>query len=124
MMIETNIRNLSRAELLYTCVAKLAIFLHKNGKDNLLSGLEHYYAANDFNKTFYYSDSSETNSRIESILKDADRLLEACGQSYDEVKEYQLPGKGGESPPGICCQCGGVCRKEWFRHHRLSAGAE
>ena len=42
MMIAANIRKLSRIELLYTCVAKLVIYLHKNHCDNLIKGMEHY----------------------------------------------------------------------------------
>ncbi len=39
MMIEVNIRNLSRVELLYTCVAKLVIYLHKQERNDLINGL-------------------------------------------------------------------------------------
>ena len=90
MMIEANIRKLSRAELLYTCVSKFVIFLHKNGHDALLAGMEHYYDPNDFNRTFYYNDSSKTDGCLADILKDADKLLSVCGQDFDDVTEYQL----------------------------------
>ena len=39
MMIEANIRKLSRTELLYTCVSKLVVYIHKQKRDDLLSGL-------------------------------------------------------------------------------------
>ena len=90
MMIEANIKKLSRTELLYACISKFAIFLHKNGRDALLVGMEHYYDPNDFNRIFYYSDSSKTDDHLADILKDADKLLEMCGQDFDEVTEYQL----------------------------------
>jgi hypothetical protein len=90
MMIESNIRSLSRMELLYTCVAGLVSYLHKNGKDDLLEGLEHYYDPNDFNRVIYHNRSEDTAKKIAVILKDADILLERCGSSYDEVTEYQL----------------------------------
>lgn len=90
MMIEANIKKLSRAELLYTCVSKFVTFLHKNGYDILLEGMEHYYDSSDFNKTFYYSDSSKTDDCIAAILKDADKLLDICGQDFDDVTEYRL----------------------------------
>ena len=73
MMIEANIRNLSRAELLYTCVAKLVIYLHKNKHDDLIAGLEHYYDPKDYNQRFYYSNSGETAEQIKEILDDADQ---------------------------------------------------
>ena len=90
MMIEANIKKLSRVELLYTCVAKLVIYLHKHDKDDMLEGLEHYYAADDFNRMFYYSDGSHTDEQIKEILGDADKLLARCSNMYDEVTEYQL----------------------------------
>ena len=90
MMIESNIRRLSRMELLYTCVAKLVSYLHKEGKEDLLEGLEHYYDPNDFNRVIYHSRNEDAAGKISDILKDADLLLERCGASYDEVTEYQL----------------------------------
>lgn len=90
MMIAANIRKLSRIELLYTCVAKLVIYLHKNKGDDLIKGMEHYYDPNDYNKTFYYSTETETAEQLCAILKDADALLLACGEDYDDITEYQL----------------------------------
>lgn len=90
MMIESNIRILSRMELLYTCVARLVSYLHKNGKDDLLEGLEHYYDPNDFNRVIYHNRSKDTAKKTADILKDADILMERCGSFYDEVTEYQL----------------------------------
>ena len=90
MMIESNIRDLSRMELLYTCVAKLVCYLHKAGQDDILEGLEHYYDPDDFNRVIYHNRSRDTSDKISGILKDADLLLERCGSSYDEVTEYQL----------------------------------
>lgn len=55
-----------------------------------MEGLEHYYNPNDFNQTFYYSDSSGTDERIHSILRDADKLLALCSPDFDDTTEYQL----------------------------------
>ena len=85
MMIESNIRSLSRMELLYTCVARLVSYLHKNGKDNLLEGLEHYYDPNDFNRVIYHNRSKDTAKKTADILKDADILMERCGSTYTQV---------------------------------------
>lgn len=90
MMIAANIRKLSRSELLYTCVAKLVLYLHKNQQDALVEGMEHYCDSNDFNKAFYYSDGSDTEERLKSILADVDRLMEVCGDDFHDVTEYQL----------------------------------
>ena len=90
MMIAANIRKLSRAELLYTCVAKLVIYLHKNSKDELIKGFEHYCDPNDYNKTFYYTNGSGMEEQLKTILEGADRLLSAYGTEYDDITEYQL----------------------------------
>ena len=81
MMIAANIRKLSRVELLYACVAKLVQYLHKNGKDESIKGLEHYCDSNDYNKTFYHNDGSNTEEQLNVILEDADRLLSLCGSA-------------------------------------------
>ncbi len=90
MAIVANIRKLSRAELLYACVAKLAVYLHKNNRKALPEALKHYCDPNDYNRTFYYNDGSGTDNRLKSILEDADKLLSVCGSDYDDVTEYQL----------------------------------
>ena len=90
MMIAANIRKLGRIELLYTCVAKFVIYLHKNKCDDLIKGMEHYRDPNDYNKTFYYCNDSDTVNQLDTILKDADSLLKSCGTDYDDITEYQL----------------------------------
>ncbi len=90
MMIAANIRKLSRLELLYTCVAKLVIFLEKNKKTDLIKGLEHYCDPSDYNKTFYYNKDSESDDVLKNLLTDADNLLAACGSDFDDITEYQL----------------------------------
>ena len=85
-MISANIRKLSRVELLYTCVSKLVIYLHNNKKDDLIKGMEHYYEPGDYNKTFYYNTSAETEDQLSAILNDADKLLVICGTEYDDVR--------------------------------------
>lgn len=90
MIIAANICKLSRVELLYTCVAKLVGYCHKNQKDSMIEGMEHYYDPNDFNRIFYYSDSSDAEKCLKSILRDVDQLLKVCGTEFEDVTEYQL----------------------------------
>lgn len=54
--------------LLDTCEAKLVAYCHKNQMDHLVQGMEYYYAPNDFNRRFYYSDSSDTDTQLLPIL--------------------------------------------------------
>ena len=54
MMIESNIRFLSRMELIYTCISKLVIYLTKNSPDKVSEQLIHYVDPNDYNRLFYH----------------------------------------------------------------------
>ena len=42
MMIESNIRKLSRMELLYTCISKLVILINKKDTSSIPEQLKHY----------------------------------------------------------------------------------
>lgn len=90
MMVASNIKRLSRMELLYTCLSNFVIYLHKNGHDDKLKGFEHYYDPNDMNVVIYHKKSDPEDDRIKTILDDADNLLKACEGGFDEVNQYQL----------------------------------
>ena len=55
LMVEANIRKLSRMEPIYTCISKLVIYLHRNGRDDLIGHMAHYYDPNDLNRVIYHS---------------------------------------------------------------------
>jgi len=90
LMIEANIRNLSRIELLYSCLARLVQYIYKDGDNVDLSGLEHYYQPNDQNFVVYHCRNVDVNERTNAILKDADRLLCRCAERYKDVEEYRV----------------------------------
>ncbi len=90
MMIESNIRFLSRMELIYTCISKLVIYLTKNYPDKVSEQLKHYADPNDYNRLFYHQRNDDMESIIQMLLTDSDHLLEICSTDYEEVTEYQL----------------------------------
>ena len=90
MMIDANIKKLSRLELIYTCIANLVKRLSKEGKIELPESLKHYAAANDFNQVFYYAKSSSYAEKCLTLLDDADALFAICGENYIEWEEYIL----------------------------------
>lgn len=90
LMVEANIRKLSRMELIYRCISGLVKWLHENGHDDLIESLEHYYDPNDFNKVIYHSRDVDSDERIQTLLDDADKLIEKCDGGFDDVKEYEL----------------------------------
>lgn len=75
MMIESNIRKLSRMELLYTCISKLAIHVNKANASALPDDLKHYLDPNDFNRVIYHQRSTDADDRIKQLLADADSFL-------------------------------------------------
>ena len=90
LMIEANIRNLSRIELLYSCVARAVKYHHGNHTGIDLSGLEHYTDPDDQNLVIYHSRNIDVDVRTATIINDAEILLDRCQGQYGHVKEHQL----------------------------------
>ncbi len=90
MMIDANIKKLSRLELIYTCIADLVIRLKKESVEGIPESLLHYAADNDFNQVFYYADNTDYTEKGLQLLADADALTTFCDGRFDEWKEYQL----------------------------------
>ena len=90
LMVEANIRNLSRIELLYTCVARLVQYHHKNQTGADLAGLEHYLAPDDRNRVIYHSRHVDIEVRTTEIVRDAERLIEQCQDACSGIEVYQL----------------------------------
>lgn len=89
LMVASNIKKMSRLELLYTCVANMVKQMIKNEKE-IPEQLQHYAEENDRNQVIYHNHSEETDSKIDIVLKDARTLLELCGDTMDESSEYLL----------------------------------
>lgn len=90
IMIESNIRFLSRMELIYTCISKLVVYLSKNHSEKLPAQLERYIDPNDYNRLFYHQRNDDMDQIIQMLLKDSDFLLELCKSDFEEATEYQL----------------------------------
>lgn len=90
MMIESNIRFLSRMELIYTCISKLVLYLKKNDPDKVIESLKHYADPNDYNRIFYHQRNDDMAQIIKTLLADSDSLLNICNSDYGEVTEYPL----------------------------------
>lgn len=90
MMIESNIRFLSRMELIYTCISKLVVFLAKKHPDMVVESLKHYADPNDYNRIFYHQRNNDMEGIIQTLLTDSGCLLDICKADFEEVTEYQL----------------------------------
>ena len=89
LMVASNIKRMSRLELLYTCTANLVNACKKNG-ETIPEQLQHYLSSADRNLVIYHNKSDETQDKITTILNDAKVLVALCGGRYDEISEYQL----------------------------------
>jgi len=87
MMVASNIKKMSRLELLYTCVANFAAVVQRDKK--LPESLVHYTQDCDRNNTLCHNKSDETSDKIDIVLKDASCLMELCGSEYEGNHEYQ-----------------------------------
>ena len=90
MMIESNIRQMGRLELLYTCLANLVQEIARNGQTDLLEGLNNYKDPNNRNRVVYYDRSTSPNEKIQKIVDDAVALLPKCKDGYEQTDDYQL----------------------------------
>lgn len=90
MMIEANIRFLSRMELIYTCISKVCVYLAKERPELLAENLKPYADPNNFNLTFYHQRNEVLEDKIQKLLNDSDALLEACSCGFEDVLEYEL----------------------------------
>ncbi len=92
MMIASNIRFVSRMELVYTCISKLAIYISKSCPELLEKneGLLPYTGPDDYNRVFYHQRSTPMEDTIEKLLEDSDAFMDICGTSFEDAPQYQL----------------------------------
>ena len=63
---------------------------HKEGRDGLIAGMEHYLDPDDFNKCFYHATGEEVQEILKAVLKDAGKLRDECKDSFGESGDYRL----------------------------------
>lgn len=89
LMIASNIKKLSRLELLYVCLANFIKELAGN-KVELPDSLKHYLDAEDRNLVIYHTRNDETTGKIEAVLKDYQTVLDLATEDYEESSCYLL----------------------------------
>lgn len=88
MMVASNIKKMSRLELLYTCVSNMTKLLAKD--TSVADQLKHYLEASDANNVIYHQNNDGIDTRIKSIIVDAEYLLKECEEKYNQSSEYLL----------------------------------
>lgn len=90
LMIESNMKKLTRMELLYSCIARLIQYLSNTDSKVLPDGLKHYADPNDYNQVVYHQRSTSVDERIKLLLSDSEELLKLCQTGCEDVAEYEL----------------------------------
>lgn len=90
MMVESNIRQMGRLELLYTCLANLVREIARDGQAKLIEGLDDYEDPNNRNRVIYHDQSTPQNEKIRKVINDAVSLLPKCRDEYGQTDDYRL----------------------------------
>ena len=90
MMIMSNIRQMGRLELLYTCLSNLVREIACDGQVELLEGLNDYEDPNNRNRVIFHDQSTPQNEKIQKIINDAVSLFPKCKDEYGQTDDYQL----------------------------------
>lgn len=90
LMVASNIKKMSRLELLYTCVTNRCRLMSRKDDTNFPKSMKHYIKDITHNEVLYHNWSIDSENKINTILKDAALLITACSGNYDESNEYQL----------------------------------
>lgn len=89
MMINSNMKQLARSELIYTCIARLAKYIYTNTPELFPEALLHYVQPNDYNKVLYHERSSSLEERMAHFLSDAELLYGLTKTGFEKVPEYE-----------------------------------
>lgn len=87
MMIDACIKDLSRKELIYTCISNLVKAVNKKDHTAVPDDLKHYADPSDYNRKFYYHSEKEIDAS--ELVADAVRVL-SLFKEMSNTKEYQL----------------------------------
>lgn len=90
MMVESNIRQMGRLELLYTCLANLVREIARDGQTKLIEGLNDYEDPNNRNRVIYHDQSTPQKEKIQKVINDAVFLLPKCRDGYGQTDDYRL----------------------------------
>jgi len=90
LMVSSSCKNMTRIEILFTCLSNMISAVHKTGEIELLSSLEHYLKDESKNEMIYHRKNEEITSRLQQVIDDAYLLISRLGDAYHDFSEYQL----------------------------------
>ena len=90
LMVASNIKKLSRLELLYTTVSNMVKVYAKDDMESLPEKLKRYCEKDGRNTVIYHNRSDSTDERLAEVLEDAALILHLSSDKYNESSEYHL----------------------------------
>lgn len=90
LMISSSCKNMSRIEILFTCLSNMISVVHKTGETELLASLEFYLKDESKNEMIYHRKQEDIVSRLQQVTDDAYLLMSRLGDAYLDFPEYQL----------------------------------
>ena len=90
LMVASSCKKMSRLELIYRCVSNMVRTINATGETSLLNArLRKYLDTDHENDTIYRTTSDQTDTKLETVLADALRLLDLLDASgYAGLAEY------------------------------------
>ena len=90
MMIESNIKKLTRTELIYSCFSRFLQAIDKVDSAFIPDEMKHYTDPEDFNLKMYHQRCSKSDEYLKELFGDIDSLLPLCPEKYYHLPEYKL----------------------------------
>ena len=92
LMIAAHCKNMSRLEIIYTCVSNCVKLLKETGNEELIPNeMNHYLEADDLNQVIYYAKSEDVEPRLEKVINEAKRMKEIMeDDEWHTFSQYQL----------------------------------
>ena len=90
LMVSSSCKNMSRIEILFTCLSNMIRVVHKTGETELLLSLEGYLKDESKNEMIYHRKQEDISSRLQQVIDHAYLLMSRLDEVYHEFPEYQL----------------------------------
>ena len=92
LMIAAHCKNMSRLEIIYTCVLNCVKLLKETGNELLIpEEMRHYLEADDLNQVIYYAKSEDVEPRLQKAIDEAKKMKEIMeDDEWHTFSQYQL----------------------------------
>lgn len=92
LMIAAHCKDMSRLEIVYTCVLNCVKLLKETGNELLIpENMKHYLEADDLNQVIYYAKGEDVEPRLKKVINEAKQMKEIMeDDEWHTFSQYQL----------------------------------